>query len=89
MNNFYFSKKAKKEFEKLQKDVQLRIMEKLKFLRTHKYAFQVLKTIKEMEPASHRLKVGNYRLLLEFVNSTKERNEFDILKVGHRREIYE
>lgn len=88
MAKFYFTKNSKKEFEKLSLELRTRIKRKLEYLGAHEDVFKVLKSIEELPPATHRLRVGDYRLLLEITKKTKAYEEFDILKVGHRREIY-
>lgn len=82
---FTFTDKSLKIFIKLEKKTRERIAEKLNKLKSHSDIFSVLKTVTNLEPATHRLKIGNYRLLL----MQKSENEFLILKLGHRSEIYQ
>lgn len=87
MPEFYFTKRAKRDFQKFPPETQLRILQKLKQLKPHNDIFKVLCTVKELPPATHRLRVGAYRLVLELVNPKIQ--EFEVLKVGHRKDIYQ
>lgn len=83
MRRFVFTKKAKKEFEALDESVQERIMKKLLFLKGVSDPDIHFKILHDLAPATHRLWVGAYRLIL-----AKRKEEFLVLRVGHRREIY-
>ena len=63
-------------------------MAKLKELKRHEDLFQLLKRLHNFEPATHRLRVGSYRLILELKNQNVESLEFWILDVGDRKDIY-
>ncbi|MFH0769803.1 MAG: type II toxin-antitoxin system RelE/ParE family toxin [Candidatus Peregrinibacteria bacterium] len=84
MNTFCFTKKAKRLFLKWDAATQQRIREKLQELKKHPAIFSVLEPMIDMDPATHRLRIGDYRLLLRDEND----GMFLVLKVGHRREIY-
>ena len=77
---------AKKIFLKLEHSVQDRILRKLKLLK--QYSEEDLKSVlvglTNFEPATHRLRVGDYRLILQ----QKAEDKFLILDLGHRRDIY-
>lgn len=88
MITFIFTKQAERAFTKLPKSVQDRCLEKLHELKTHSDIFVVLKQLTAVAPATHRLRIGNYRLILELRNRTKQGFEFWILDVGHRKDIY-
>ncbi len=81
---FQFTKYAEKKFLKLDTQTQSFLREKLVEIKTTKN-FSQLNTLKNFEPATHRLRIGDYRLILEQVTST----EFLILDIGHRRDIYQ
>jgi len=85
MNIFIFSKKAEKDFLKLEKNNQERILEKLKELKNHFNLISVLKKVVDLEPATHRLRIWKFRLIWEF---NYDKNEFFILKVWYRKNIY-
>jgi mRNA-degrading endonuclease RelE of RelBE toxin-antitoxin system len=95
MNLFYFGPQAVEHFLKVTPKTQRRILVKLKHLKEQKDIFSTLAPLKNMKPATHRLRVGSYRLILEL----KERGPKDrlpegdgalflIVDIGHRREIY-
>lgn len=85
MNKFVFTKKAEKTFLKLPKSVQDRISDKLKDLKNHEDIFSILKRLYHLEPATHRLRVGNYRLILE---QKEQDTTFWVLDVGDRKSVY-
>ncbi|MCF7830743.1 type II toxin-antitoxin system RelE/ParE family toxin [Candidatus Gracilibacteria bacterium] len=84
MNVFVFSPPAKKTFEHLELDIQHRIKTKLQFLKEHPDIFCVILPLAHFPPATHKLRVGDYRLILEKVADER----FLVLDIGHRREIY-
>ena len=88
MNTFTFTKEAEKTFLKLPKTIQKRIFEKLKELKTHDDILSILKRLTNFEPATHRLRIGMYRLILELKCQQKNDFEFWILDVGHRKDIH-
>lgn len=85
---FTFTKYSGKCFYKLPKSIQKRILDKLKSLKEHEDIFLVLKKLINFEPATHRLRVGNYRLILELKLQGEKKMEFLVLDVGHRKDIY-
>lgn len=88
MIEFVFTKKAKKRFLNLPKSAQKRILEKLKKLKDHEDVFSVLKRLHHLEPASHRLRIGHYRLILELKKQEKSVTRFFVLDVGDRKDVY-
>lgn len=88
MIDFIFTEKTKIEFSNLENDTKKRIISKLKSLKNHSNIFYILKALKFMEPATHRLRVGQYRLILELIYNDNEDYKFRIIKIGHRRDIY-
>lgn len=88
MIEFIFTEKAKLSFLKLEKDNQDRIILKLKYLKTHPNILSVMKRIEYFEPVTHRLRIGQYRILLQLLSSDNEDYKFRIVKVEHRRDIY-
>lgn len=85
MITFIFTRYAEKNFIKLEKSAQDLITDKLKLLKNHEYFAKNNKKLTALEPATHRIRVGRYRLLLKKVSD----QEFYILKVGHRKNIYQ
>ena len=89
MNSFVFMVQAEKKFLKLSQKTQERILGKLKELKNHPDIFTVLKKLIDFKPATHRLRIGNYRLILMLSNTDQSDFEFLILDAGHRKKIYE
>lgn len=61
---FQFTKYSEKKFLKLDKNLQTILREKLEEIKATKNLSQ-LNTLKNLEPATHRLRIGDYRLILE------------------------
>lgn len=78
-----------KIFDELNDDEKLRIKEKLEYLKYHPNIFTVIKKLENFEPATHRLRIGNWRLLLKLEQKTDSNIRVILLKIGHRREIYQ
>lgn len=89
MVTFIFTKKAKSIFLKSPKAIQQRITDKLHELKTHPDILSTLKRLHHLEPATHRLRIGSYRLILELKLQKKETFEFWVLDVGDRKDIYQ
>ena len=82
---FVFTHKANKQFNKLDGQTQARIKEKLQLLKQDKELLSTnLKSVVNLLPVTHRIRVGSYRLLL----SADERG-FIVLKVAHRSQVYQ
>ena len=88
MITFVFTKYAQKNFLKLSKTVQQRLIAKLKELKNHTDILSVLKRLSNFEPATHRLRIGDYRLIIELKEQTEKDFEFWILDFVHRKDIY-
>ena len=86
---FVFTKYGQKRFSKLPKLLQDRIIKKLKQFKKHQDILSILKPLYNFEPATHRLRIGDYRVILELKSQKANNFEFYILDVGHRRDIYE
>jgi len=82
---FVFTRFAEKKFVKLDKSIRERITEKLTELKRKEGIDTVLKSLTNFEPATHRLRVGHYRLILQRTS----KNDFLVLDVGHRSDIYQ
>lgn len=79
---FIFTNYAKKQFEKLQKDIQKFIVQRIQIYR--ETGTWNIKQLVDMKPATHRIRVGDYRLILKKHDS----ETWIVLKVWHRKEIY-
>lgn len=88
MVTFIFTKQAKKAYERIPKTIQARVIEKLKELKNHGDIFSILKRLENFKLATHRLRIGNYRLILELREQTDKDSIFWVLDIGHRKDIY-
>lgn len=88
MVTFIFTKEAERTFKSLDKIDQNRITNKLGFLKKHEDIFSVLKKLVNFEPATHRLRIGRLRIILELVNQKKNAVNFYVLDIGYRKDIY-
>ena len=87
MMKFAFTNKAKKQLLKLEKSHQARILAKLEFIKKFKRVSASISRLESMEPLTHRLRIGRYRLLMKFTKTGKPQ-KFTITKIAHRKEIY-
>jgi len=77
----FFTDKAKKQLEKLEKVEQERIIKSLERIRIRPEAY----ITKLVGDPGYKLRVGNYRVILEI---EKEKLLILILIIGHRKNIY-
>tara|TARA_Y100000310_G_C20667287_1_gene808290 strand:+ start:1089 stop:1340 length:252 start_codon:yes stop_codon:yes gene_type:complete len=77
-----FAKQAKKDFSKLDQKTKERIVAVLHRIRIRPYAF----VKKLVNLPYYSLRVGNYRLLLSI---EKDKLYIYVIKVGHRKNIYD
>ena len=76
-----WDEKAHSDLEKLEKIIARRIFKKVSELKESPYSKDVIKLKGE---EGFRLRVGDYRVIL-----TIEKDKISILKVGHRKNIYD
>ncbi len=81
MYEIVFSDKAKKQFLKLEKDVQKRIATSLDRIKIRPEAY----VTKLVGDTSYRLRVGDYRIIMDI---DKGKLIVLIIKAGYRRNIY-
>lgn len=84
---FQFSQKAELEFAALERSLQKRIFEKLSFFEHSDDPLAFAKKLRGMD-RFYRFRVGDYRIIV----TPKDKKTFIILlilKIGHRREVYE
>lgn len=81
MYEIVFSEKAKKQFLKLEKDIQKRIVSSLDRIKLRPGAY----VTKLVGGTAYRLRVGDYRVIIDIV---KGKLIILIIKVGHRKDIY-
>lgn len=84
MNIFTFTKNWQKEFLKLDILTQNRIIDKLQFLKSIDNINPFLKVLIWFEPATHRLRVWDFRIILQQIDTTN----FLIIDVWTRGNIY-
>ncbi len=84
MHKFLFTKYSHSLFIELEPSVKERIEQKLKWLKNHPKILSILRPLKSYEPASYRLRVGNYRLIIH----QESKNKFTVVDIGHRKNIY-
>lgn len=85
MYTFCFTNTAEKIFSRLEKKYQSLIRAKLIYLKDPEAFQQNAKTLHDLKPATHRIKVGSYRVLLQCDFFT---GEHLVLKIAHRRDVY-
>ena len=78
-----FSERAAKEFKKLDKQVQNRIIEKLTEYASSENLSEAKKLVNS-DLGQWRYRVGDYRIIFDLAG-----NEIQVLKVAHRSEVYE
>ena len=81
MYEIVFSDKAKKQFLKLEKDIQRRIISSLDRIKLRPEVY-VTKLVGE---TAYRLRVGDYRIIMDI---DKGKLIILVIKVGHRKNIY-
>jgi len=77
----FFTDKAKKQLEKLEKIDQERIIKSLQRIRIRPEAY-ITKLVGDPE---YKLRVGDYRIILDI---EKEKLIILVLMIGHRKNIY-
>jgi mRNA-degrading endonuclease RelE of RelBE toxin-antitoxin system len=88
MVKFIFNKDSKRKFFDLEPAIQERVRQKLIFLKNHPNIYSVLVKVESIKNVTHRLRIGNIRLLLNQISFRKTDVEFFVVDIGHRREIY-
>ena len=82
MYEVVFSDLAKKQFLKLPKDIQNRIISALERIRVRPEVY-ITKLIDE---SSYKFRAGDYRIIMDI---QKDKFILFVLKVGHRKNIYD
>ncbi len=87
---FDFTEQSIKIFRILPFDIRSRVERKLKDLKQHPHIFSLLISMKNHSPVTHRLRVGSYRILLQYLpeESTFTSTKFLVHDIGHRKDIY-
>jgi len=82
MYELIFEKRALHDLNKLPTDIKLRIWNKLQECKLN--PFRYLEHLEEIK--GYKLRVGEYRVIIDVENEIKILN---VLKVGHRKNIYD
>lgn len=83
---FVFTKQAHKQFNQLDARIQNQIKQKLLILKQDPQLLQQnLKPIINMNPITHRVRIGAYRLLIHF---DVDLQVYVVIKVAHRQAVY-
>lgn len=84
---FQFSNNAERYFEALPRQLQKRILNKLQFFEKSGNPLKFAKPIRVLEYI-YRFRIGDYRVIVKQENKNTTVILL-ILKIGHRREIYD
>ena len=82
------TKKAKNDFISLEKKVQKKIANKLRFFIAGNHPMKYAKKLKDNRLGSYRFRIGDYRTIFD-VDKNGNIHLLIILRVKHRKEIYE
>jgi mRNA interferase RelE/StbE len=78
-----FTHSAFRQLKKLDKKIQKRIINKLKFFASQKNPLQFAEPLRDRRFGQFRFRIGDYRVIFDV-----EKEKIIILKVGHRKDIY-
>lgn len=78
---FIFTIEAEKNFLKLEKNIQTAIRKKIAKIK--EWEGYNLKAVTNLPPATHRIRINDYRLLL-----VECPEWYIVVRVGHRSEVY-
>lgn len=81
--NVVFSERAKRDWQRIPKQIQSRLRKKLAFYLKNRSPFFYAETLKKFEFGEYRFRIGDYRIIFDKI----ERGIF-ILRIGHRKDIY-
>lgn len=83
MFNVKFTPKGQKDLEKLSRDIQKRIIQKLEFFSKQENPIVFSKPLLDLPPSTHRFRVGDYRVAFYV-----EQNTIYVERARHRKEVY-
>ncbi|HSW55439.1 MAG TPA: type II toxin-antitoxin system RelE/ParE family toxin [Ignavibacteriaceae bacterium] len=81
MYRILFTRRAVKDFEKLNEDIKLRLKEKFNLLLNNPIG--ISKKLSSPLIGSYRLRIGDYRVIFDI-----DDDKVVILRIGHRKDIY-
>lgn len=76
-----FSKDAEKQFDKLPKEIQERIINSLERIKIRPYSY----VLRLVGSPYYRLRVGDYRIILDIKDN---KLIIFVIEMGHRKEVY-
>ena len=80
--NVLITETAQKDLKNLDNDTKKRILEKLKYLLKDPIAFS--RKLVNSKTGEYRFRIGDYRIIFDI-----DDKNIAILKIGHRKDIYE
>lgn len=83
MYEIVFTPQSIKYLDRLEKNIKIRIIKKLKFFASSNSPLLFSKPLINLPPSTHRYRVGNYRIAFHI-----EKRTIYIDKIGDRKEIY-
>lgn len=83
-----YTDRALKDLSKLPKQTAKRILDKVKFFRQQPEPLSFAKKLKDSQYGEYRFRVGTYRVIFD-VDHAGEIRVLLVLRVKHRREVYE
>ena len=84
MITFEFTNKALGQFQKFENPAKKLIQEKFQLLKNPEIFAKNSKKLTDLEPATHRIRLGRYRALLKQISP----ENYLVLKIAHRKDIY-
>ena len=75
---------SKKDLTRLSKDIQVRIVKKLKYFSSNNNPLIFSKPLINFPPSTHRFRVGNYRIAFYILGI-----KIIINRIRHRKEVYQ
>lgn len=78
-----FTKKSAKQFERLDNQTRVRILERLDFWVKSGKPLVFAENLHQFDLGSYRFRIGDYRVIFDV-----EEDAIVVLAVGHRKEIY-
>lgn len=81
---YYFKPAALRDFKKLSKSIQKRIIEKMEFYVKLGRPLEFAEVLKDKTLGEFRFRIGDYRVIFD----VESKRKIIILTIGHRRDIY-
>lgn len=83
MFDINFTPRGTKEFRKIDREWQDRLFKKLKYFANQEDPIKFSKSLTNLLPATHRFRVGDYRIAFYI-----EQNTIFVDRIGRRKEVY-